>query len=99
MLRKVKFFSLFLIAAFTLNAEVVFEDDFEKYEDFTTEIGNWTTYDEDKTNMLFDEFFEENVHQFTADLDDNENTSVEFTSTVVKEGNKSGRRIKPRLKL
>jgi len=50
-----------------------------------------TTYDEDKTNMVFQEFFELSTHQFTADLDGNTATKVEFTSTVVKEGNKAGR--------
>lgn len=51
-----------------------------------------TTYDNSKTNLVFDEFFEDgNSHKFDNVLIGNEINKVEFTSMVVKEGNKAGR--------
>ena len=51
-----------------------------------------TTYDNTKTNLIFDEFFEDGTsHQFENNLDGNDNTEIVFTSEVVKEGNQAGK--------
>lgn len=50
-----------------------------------------TTYDEDKTNFVFKELFEDSPHRFTFDLDGNGGTKINITGSDVKEGAGAGR--------
>lgn len=59
----------------------------------TITVSPSTTYDADKTNFIFKEFFEDTSgsHQFDLDLDGNGNTEIVVTTDDVKEGNGAGK--------
>ncbi len=57
----------------------------------TTTISPGTTYDDEKTNIVFQEDFEESPHQFNVDIDGNTATKVDIIDTDVKEGTGAGK--------